>query len=746
MILLVRPARSLLVVLLLGTLLAASAPPARAGGGPETTLIVVNADSPASWQVANAYARLRRIPATHLCPIPAVSNLLVIDIDEFRERILAPIEAWIAEHGLEDEIDTIAYSADFPFGVNYAKDFDVASLPQLAKPPVASLTGMTYLHRLVKAKSRLYLDLSANQYLRLNAGGELMPGHGFRHAYGWGRKPQPENPAEDPNSPDRYYLSTMLGFTGMQGNTVPEVLECLKRAAASDGTHPKGHVYFMINPDVRSRTRQPQFPKACEALEKLGCNGICLEAGQDGQDGKLPLAKDDVIGLVAGSAGFDWPAAKSTMLPGAIAEHLTSFGAKFDGSGQTKISEFIRGGAAGSAGAVAEPYALWQKFPLCSLHVHYGEGCSLAESFYQAVAGPYQLLVIGDPLARPYATFADIALESPPAKGAWSAQVPVLAKVTPPAGKAVRVVEVWLDGQRLGESAPGAPFELDTTKAADGEHELRLVAVEDSRIETRSSWIGDITIRNGSASATIKGPRGTAAWGETVKLSGKVSGAKEVQLVSGYRVLAEAKVSGSTWKAEFDTRLVGEGATRVQARATLKDDTQVFSPFLDVEVGGAGGAAKPSKAKRPRKGKTEAKPAGKPGLEAVVTDAEGKDHDFAATVLGPQGKPGFLEELRKVAKGNPKRVRLKGEFEVAQDGAYRLAINAAGKLRIDVRGETVFEGDALTFDRQAYTALTLKAGWHQIEIEYEPSSSGDLSIWLGGDVVSGPLQGKALRH
>ena len=44
------------------------------------------------------------------------------------------------------------------------------------------------------------------------------------------------------------------------------------------------------------------------------------------------------------------------MLPGSIADHLTSFAAHFGTSGQTKCTEFIRHGAAGTSGTVADVY------------------------------------------------------------------------------------------------------------------------------------------------------------------------------------------------------------------------------------------------------------------------------------------------------------------------------------------------------------------------------------------------------
>jgi len=72
-------------------------------------------------------------------------------------------------------------------------------------------------------------------------------------------------------------------------------------------------------------------------------------------------------------------------LPGAIAESLTSYGGHFDHGGQTKLTEFLRHGAAGSSGAVQEPWSIQAKFPVPLLHAYYADGCSLAEAFYQSI-------------------------------------------------------------------------------------------------------------------------------------------------------------------------------------------------------------------------------------------------------------------------------------------------------------------------------------------------------------------------
>jgi hypothetical protein len=128
--------------------------------------------------------------------------------------------------------------------------------------------------------------------------------------------------------------------------------------------------------------------------------------------GEIPKNKADVQGLLCGVAQFDWNSSRSTIRPGAICENLTSFSGVFTpGFPQTTLAEFMRNGATGSSGTVAEPYAIQNKFPYASVQVHYARGCSLAEAFYQSISGPYQLLIVGDPLSRPWANIAKVQVD-----------------------------------------------------------------------------------------------------------------------------------------------------------------------------------------------------------------------------------------------------------------------------------------------------------------------------------------------
>ncbi|HEX4148195.1 MAG TPA: hypothetical protein VHY20_04370, partial [Pirellulales bacterium] len=349
--------------------------PASAGGGAENVLLVVNRRSWASISVANHYIRLRNLPSRNVVYLdwPGVPSRT--DIETFRRQILRPILTFIETNELDDHIDYVVYSSDFPWLIDGQGDTQAVKLPYYLLPQ-GSLTGMTYLWPLVWAHRPDWIALDSNHYVRPAEPAPGVPGtHAFRSWYGWSEKG-----ALLEAGGEHYMLSTALAVTSGRGNSVNEAIEYLARSAGADGSQPKGTIYFDETSDIRSTCRQPLFAPAIEELKQLDVHGeIAREA--------LPRGRSDVQGVMAGVADFSWPKSLSTIRPGAICEHLTSAGGLLSqGEPQTPLTEWLRYGAAGSSGAVAEPYLIQAKFPLPQMHVHYARGSSLAEAYYQAVA------------------------------------------------------------------------------------------------------------------------------------------------------------------------------------------------------------------------------------------------------------------------------------------------------------------------------------------------------------------------
>lgn len=543
-----------------------------AGGGPENLFLVVNASNPDSIAVANAYASLRGIPPINVLMLPWQESTESVSVATFRSELLDPILQSIDGRRLAPQIDCVVYSSGFPWRIDFAEEMPEALKSQeLHKFPSGSLTGMTMLYGAVRSgKGPVWLDPQSNRYWRpLDAAGVPKSTDGFRgwHRYG------PQGDVTDQGG-YRYLLSVMLGVTAARGNSVTEIVRGLEASAAADGSMPPGTIYFVTNDDVRTKTRSPAFPAIVRALEALGVKAQIVP-------GTLPSARRDVAGLMTGAADFDWPASKSMIVPGAICENLTSFGGVFTANaGQTPLSALIRAGAAGSSGTVIEPYALQAKFPHPAIHVHYARGATLAEAFYQAVQAPYQLLIVGDPLCRPWATIPKVQVLMAEGGRRLVANDTLTGKIeleplatidkrsapggVPAAATSIDHFTLFIDGVQLARCRPGERLPIDTAALADGHHELRVVATESSSVKSQGRDVVPVRFANHGKTLTLEATPTRVNLAGTVRVRVAADGLDGVAVFSMGRVLGRTAGGDST--IEVPAELLGLG--RVTIRAT----------------------------------------------------------------------------------------------------------------------------------------------------------------------------------
>lgn len=710
-----------------------------AGGSPETTLLVVDAASPSSLAVANAYRELRDLPERQILWLDGVPPVHTIDVETFRQQILAPVERHLAATGLHDEIDLIAYSAGFPYAVNYRADERAAGLtPSKYRAEAGSLTGMTFFGAEVGARGLGYFSPTANPYFRrplaqpAEALGLLLAEPratdwtfesttGFRAHEDWSR-----DHARVGAVGNRVRLAVMLGYTGHRGNSVPEIRDYLERAVASDGTHPSGTVYLMANRNIRGRVRAHLFPSTVAALAARGRRAEILTQGGAGQDGWTPRGRPDVIGLVAGTRKVAWAASGSLMLPGAVAESFTSYAGHFEHASQTKLSEYLRQGAAGSSGAVREPFSFVEKFPLPQLHVYYADGSSLAEAYYQSVASPYQLLVVGDPLARPFASFAEVELASPSPAVPWRGSVELVPAVRPAPGHPIAHVELWVDGRPMGEGPPGRSIPLDTRALADGHHEVRLVAVEAGAIATRSYVRVPIEVDNGGRHVSVTHAPHRLRYGELVRIHGRADGARSVTLRQGTRQLERATLDGGAWTLEVASEKLGPGLVHLYPVAHFPDGEARGEPLrmriLDPSSSPA--VALPDAAE-----------------EGVAVVVEGAGDVLAGTA------PGLVGRLpRELRVRRPSEIRARGFVEVRAAGLYEMTVEGSGRLELSM-GEAFRRQLAIPKDDGAVRVpIALAVGWHPFELRLIAPASDRLRVLLGGPEPTFALTGGRVRH
>lgn len=306
---------------------------------------------------------------------------------------------------------------------------------------------------------------------------EYQPTVGFESRWVWGPNGISSTVATEGL---RHVMSTVLAVTRGQGTTVAEALEQLKRSIAADNTHPQGTFYYTVTGDVRTKTRQPAFDLAVRSLKKLGHQAEVVE-------GVLPAKKKDCLGVMIGAPDFDWPGSGSVLKPGAIAENLTSLGGIMTpGAGQTKLTAFLKAGSAGSSGTVTEPYSIQAKFPHPMIQTHYAEGATLAEAFYLSVLGPYQLLIVGDPLCRPFLSAPEFDVEGLDAGdeviGAMRFKLQSRAKdkKSDKPAAAAKWVQFMFDGRLVRENAFAEDVSIGLDPLSPGYHELAVVTTDDS--------------------------------------------------------------------------------------------------------------------------------------------------------------------------------------------------------------------------------------------------------------------------
>jgi uncharacterized protein (TIGR03790 family) len=168
----------------------------------------------------------------------------------------------------------------------------------------------------------------------------------------------------------------------------------IERGIHADGSAPTGAAYLVRTQDAARNVRAAGYVEV-EALLSKRVRIV---------DIRTPVQKplNDILAYFTGVARVD---ELSTLhfLPGAAADHLTSFGGQLDGSKQMSALEWLRQGATASYGSVSEPCAHLQKFPNPLVFInHYLHGDTLLEAYWKSVAMPGQGLFIGEPLARPY--------------------------------------------------------------------------------------------------------------------------------------------------------------------------------------------------------------------------------------------------------------------------------------------------------------------------------------------------------
>lgn len=191
---------------------------------------------------------------------------------------------------------------------------------------------------------------------------------------------------------DEHHMRPAMMLAGERFDAVKALID---RGIAADRTFPEGTAYLLNTSDKARSVRAGQFGTArAELGALLPIEEIAADSIAGHQDvlfyftGLAQVAKLDTL----------------TFMPGALADHLTSFGGQLTDSKQMSSLRWLEAGATASYGTVTEPCNHPQKFPMPAVAIfHYLSGATAIEAYWKSVAWPGEGLFIGEPLARPFA-------------------------------------------------------------------------------------------------------------------------------------------------------------------------------------------------------------------------------------------------------------------------------------------------------------------------------------------------------
>jgi uncharacterized protein (TIGR03790 family) len=338
-------------------------PSAWAGGSGLNVIVVVNQNSTNSVQLGNYYAERRQIPPQNYLRINWTGGNVEWTDADFATYLYNPFASMLSSRQLTNQIDYVVLSMDIPYTVTSG-----------ANRPNSTTSAMFYGFKLDASGPNDCAIASGST--NLYAGSEGV----FR-----------STPPISVNS--NSFLVAMI----TQSNLALAKL-VVDSGVLSDATFPTQTVYLAKSSDTNRNVRFTTFDNAIFNTRLRG-NYSMQRTNTDSN-----WIFGNCLGLQQG-VQREASLPGTTFVPGSMADDLTSYsGTIFQPSiDHLKILQYLFFGAAGGYGTVSEPCNFLEKFPSPQNYFYQSRGFSLGECYYQSVTNPYQGLIMGEPLAAPFA-------------------------------------------------------------------------------------------------------------------------------------------------------------------------------------------------------------------------------------------------------------------------------------------------------------------------------------------------------
>lgn len=363
-----------------------------AGGSGLNVMVVVNQNSTNSIQLGNYYCERRGVPPQNLVRVDWSGGNTSWTRTQFETVLRLPLQNALAARRLTNQIDYVVLCMDLPYQV----------IESTGNPITSGINSTT---------AALYYGFHAD-----GCSGDCpaglpscnLPGETTnRYAGSEGIFRQTPPVSMSSNA----WLTFLLTATNLS-----QAMAVVDRGVVSDFSFPTQKVFLTKSYDgVRN-------------LRYLQANDVILNTRIRGNS-TVVLTNTSTTSGLGPMAGFQngvqvFSIDNLGVASGAMMDNLTSYGGLlFNFNEHTTALDFIHSGATASYGTVVEPCAYAEKFPAAQNYFYQARGFSIGECYYQSLTNPFQGILVGEPMAAPYAL---------PANGNWATlpEGAVLAGVT----------------------------------------------------------------------------------------------------------------------------------------------------------------------------------------------------------------------------------------------------------------------------------------------------------------------------
>ena len=176
---------------------------------------------------------------------------------------------------------------------------------------------------------------------------------------------------------------------------------------------------------------------------------------------------------------------------------------------------------------------------------------------------PYQLLIVGDPLCRPWANIPEITVAGLTAGETVHDELKVKPKARFAGGVEAEHFEMILDGLKIRECPPDGSLEVDTAMIADGAHELRVAAVSKGPLPARGEKIIPFASANHNRTIHVTcAPEKVVSLKKSLIITANSPKSTSIRIFRGTRLLGT--IAGDDGQVEIPAANLGLGPVRLQ--------------------------------------------------------------------------------------------------------------------------------------------------------------------------------------